>query len=228
MRVLVVEDDARIRRFVVQGLEEEGATTKTAETGQDFATLASDGSFDAVVLDLGLPDADGIDVLETLRRDGCRTPVLVLTARDSIEDRVRGLDAGADDYLVKPFAFVELSARLRALHRRNREHDDRDQLHVGDLVLDIRKRRVTRADKRIDLSPREFSLLEYLMRHAGEVVTRAMIAENVWDQSVEHFSNVIDVYMGYLRKKVDRPFDGPRLVCTVRGVGYTVPDTEPA
>lgn len=224
MRVFLIEDDARIRGFVQQGLEKEGATVHAVETGTEALEVLLEDDFDAAILDLGLPDIDGIDVLRELRSRGNRLPVLVLTARDAIDDRVNGLDAGADDYLVKPFALVELLARLRALTRRTDARPDDAVLRIANLTADLHDRRVARGDRKIDLSPREFALLTYLMRHRDQIVTRAMIAEHVWDQTTEHFSNVIDVYMGYLRKKIDQGQD-ERLLHTVRGAGYRLSET---
>lgn len=219
MRVCLVEDDERIRSLVVEGLKRDGVSVDAYDRGTPALEALSREPYDVVVLDLGLPDMDGIELLRTVRERDTQLPVLVLTARDAIDDRVEGLDAGADDYLVKPFALKELNARLRAVTRRIESPTDGAILRLADLTVDLHDRRATRGARKIDLSPREFSLLAFLMRHREQVVTRAMIAEEVWEQTTEHFSNVIDVYIGYLRKKVDA-CDESRLLHTVRGVGY--------
>jgi len=219
LRVLIIEDEERIHALIRRGLEAEGLTVDAALDGAGGLHRLERTAYDAVVLDLGLPDVDGLDLLARFRRRPERTPVLVLTARDGLEDRVRGLDSGADDYLVKPLAMAELVARLRALVRRSEPEAAVTRLVFADLIVDFRTRRATRGPRKMDLSPREYSLLEYMIRHQGEPVTRAMIAESVWDQRFEHFSNVIDVYMGYLRKKVDAVGE-TKLIHTVRGVGY--------
>jgi heavy metal response regulator len=219
VRILVVEDEARVRSFVRRGLSEAGMAVDAVADGDAALERALVTPYDAIVLDLGLPGRDGLQVLKQLRDRGCRAPVLVLTARDAVEDRVRGLDEGADDYLVKPFAFAELLARLRALLRRGAP--DATVLRVGDLSVDLATRSVERAGRRIELTAREFALLEYLARHAGEVVTRTMIAEHVWNIDFDTFSNVIDVYIRYLRRKIDDPFE-TKLIQTRRGVGYVL------
>jgi DNA-binding response OmpR family regulator len=190
-----------------------------AADGEEALALALAEPYDAIVLDLGLPRRDGLEVLRELRSRGCATPVLVLTARDAVEDRVQGLDGGADDYLVKPFAFAELLARVRALLRR--ATGGSSAIRVGDLVLDTAARSAERAGRRLELTAKEFALLEYLARHAGEVVTRTMIAEHVWNLDFDSFSNVIDVYIRYLRRKVDDPFE-TKLIHTRRGIGYVL------
>ena len=217
MRILVVEDEKRVRGFVVRGLEEAGFAVDAAHEGNSGLELALVNSYDAIVLDLMLPSRDGLSLLRELRAAGRATPVIVLSARVDVDDRVRGLDAGADDYLAKPFAFAELLARLRALLRRGTATPS--TISVADLRIDLIARRVERAGKRIELSAKEFALLEYLARHAGAVVTRTMIAEHVWDMNFHSFSNVIDVYVRYLRQKVDEPFE-KKLIHTRRGVGY--------
>lgn len=217
MRLLVVEDEPRVRSFVAKGLAEAGYAVDTADDGESGLRQALVYPYDAIVLDLMLPGIDGLTVLERLREAGRATPVLVLSAQDGVGDRVRGLDAGADDYLPKPFAFAELLARVRALMRRGT--DQRAKLQVGDLSVDLLARTVAREGKKIDLTAKEFALLEYLARHAGQVVTRTMISEHVWDMNFDSFSNVIDVYIRYLRRKIDEPFD-KRLIHTRRGVGY--------
>ncbi|MFQ5514927.1 MAG: heavy metal response regulator transcription factor [Myxococcota bacterium] len=219
MRVLVIEDEPRVRSFVRRGLVESGFAVDAAGRGDEGLRLALVHPYDAIVLDLMLPGLDGLAVLGELRRAGRTAAVLVLTARDEVEDRVRGLDAGADDYLAKPFAFAELLARLRALLRRGKA--SASTLHVEDLTVDLITRTVQRGDRRIDLTPKEFALLEYLARHSGEVVTRTMISEHVWDMNFDSFSNVIDVYIRYLRRKIDDPFE-KKLIHTRRGMGYVL------
>lgn len=220
MRVLIVEDEVKMARAVRRGLEHEGYAVEVATGGDDALFRATEDEFDAIVLDVMLPGMDGFAVCETLRRRGRWVPVLMLTARDAVEDRIRGLDVGADDYLVKPFAFGELLARLRALLRRGATERP-TVLKVEDVLLDPAAHMVTRGDRRVPLSTREFALLEFLMRHPGQVLSRSRILEHVWDYNYEGFSNVVDVYVGYLRKKLERPFGRP-LIHTVRGVGYAV------
>ncbi len=218
MRVLVVEDHPPMAEVLEQRLREEGFAVDLAATGEDGLWLATENDYDAIVLDLVLPDVDGFEVCRRIRDRGRWAPVLMLTARDAVRDRVSGLDAGADDYLTKPFSFSELLARLRALVRR--EPGPRPAvLRAGDLSLDPASREVRRGDARIDLTPKEFALLEYLMRHAGEVVTRPRLIEHVWDFAFDGDSNVVDVFIHLLREKIDRPF-GRRSLETVRGVGY--------
>jgi two-component system copper resistance phosphate regulon response regulator CusR len=219
VRVLLVEDEARVRSFIKRGLIEAGLALDEAADGDRALEIAFEADYDAIVLDLTLPGLDGLEVLRRLRGEGCATPVLILTARDSIDDRVRGLDAGADDYLVKPFAFAELLARLRALMRRGTTLSS--VISVGDLTIDLASRKVDRAGIQIDLTSKEFALLEYLARRAGQVVTRTMISEHVWDINFDTLSNVIDVYIRYLRRKIDDPFD-EKLIHTRRGVGYVL------
>ena len=220
VRVLLVEDEVKMARAIRRGLEHEGYAVDVVTDGEDAVSRGSEYDYDAVVLDVMLPGLDGFSVCDALRSRGRWAPVLMLTARDAIEDRVRGLDVGADDYLIKPFAFSELLARLRALIRRG-AGERPAALEVGDVVLDAAAHAVTRSNRAVALSPREFSLLEFLMRHPGEVVTRTQILEHVWDYDYGGLSNVVDVYVGYLRKKLEQPFDRP-FIHTVRGVGYTV------
>ncbi|MFQ5698840.1 MAG: heavy metal response regulator transcription factor [Myxococcota bacterium] len=222
MRLLVVEDESRVRTFVERGLQEAGFSVDTASDGEAGLRLALVHPYDAVVLDLMLPRLDGLGLIRELRSAGRATPVLVLSARDEVGDRVRGLDAGADDYLSKPFAFAELLARLRALLRRGTARTS--LIEVADLRVDLVARTVERAGRRVELTAKEYALLEFLARHAGEVVTRTMIAEHVWDMNFESFSNVIDVYIRYLRRKIDESFE-PRLIHTRRGIGYVLTDS---
>jgi len=218
MRILVVEDDKAVASFVKRGLESEQYAVDVAADGEDAQTLIEAANFDLIILDLGLPKVDGLDVLKHIRNRRPSPPVLILSGRARVEDRVKGLDLGADDYLTKPFSFSELAARVRALLRRNPKPLD-IILRVGDLELDRAERVVRRAGRRIELTPREFALLEYLMRNAGRSVTRAMIIEHVWNFSFDTMTNVVDVYINYLRKKVDQGFE-QKLIHTVRNVGY--------
>jgi heavy metal response regulator len=220
VRVLLVEDEPRIADFISRGLSEEGYAVDVASDGEEALDWPELVDFDAIILDVMLPVRDGIDVCRTLRRRGARTPVLMLTARDAIEDRVRGLDSGADDYLVKPFAFAELLARLRALLRRDATVTG-SVLEAGDLSLDTATRTATRAGDAIELTTKEYAILEYLMRHPNQVLTRTMIAEHVWNYDFDAESNVIDVHVRNLRRKIDDPFS-TRLLQTVRGAGYRI------
>jgi two-component system, OmpR family, response regulator len=218
MRVLVVEDEAKMATLLKRGLEHEGYAVDVAGDGKEALWAAREFDFDAIVLDAMIPEPDGFEVCRTLRSEGRWTPVLLLTARDAVDDRVLGLDAGADDYLTKPFAFSELFARLRALTRR--ELGARPTvLVVGDLVLDPASREVRRGDVEISLSTKQFAILEQFMRRPGEVLSRADLLEHVWDFAYEGDSNVVDVYIRYLRDKIDRPF-GRQSIETVWGVGY--------
>jgi heavy metal response regulator len=218
MRVLVIEDERAIAQFIRQGLSEAGYAVDVAGDGQDGLDYALAAQYDVIVLDIMLPRMDGLRLLRELRERGVKTPVILLTARDTVEDRVQGLDAGADDYVVKPFAFSELLARIRALLRRPPLQTEA-VLRVDDLEMDTARHQVRRAGHPIELSPREFALLEYLMRHPSQVLTRTQIAEHVWNFDFYYESNVVDVYVGYLRRKIDRGSDAP-LIQTVRGVGY--------
>jgi two-component system, OmpR family, response regulator len=224
MRVLVVEDEARMARLLKRGLEEEGHAVDVAGDGPDGLWLATENDYGAVVLDVMLPGFDGFEVCRKLRAAGVWTPVLMLTARDAVDDRVRGLDAGADDYLVKPFSLLELAARLRALIRR----DDRARpavLAEGDLKLDPASKRAWRGSTELQLSPKEFSLLELFLRHPGSVLTRSQILDAAWDFAYDGTSNVVDQYVTYLRRKIDVPF-GRHDLETVRGMGYRLRHTE--
>jgi heavy metal response regulator len=220
MRLLIVEDETKLARFMQQGLQEEGYTVDLAADGETGLTMARERLHDLIILDIHLPRMDGLRVLQELRQARVTIPVLFLTVRATIEDKVLGLDAGADDYLTKPFAFQELVARVRALLRRRTEAAA-PVLQVADLTLDPARRVVRRGDETIMLTPREFALLDYFMRHAGRVLTRAMIAEQVWDYAFHVTTNVIDVYVQYLRKKIDAGRE-PKLLHTVRGVGYVL------
>jgi heavy metal response regulator len=220
VRLLVVEDENKVASFIKKGLEEEGYAVDLAADGEAGLAMALERVHDLIILDIRLPKMDGLQVLQVLRQDKITTPVLLLTVRATIEDKVLGLDAGADDYLTKPFAFQELVARVRALLRRRAETEP-TTLRVGDLSLDPARRTVTRGGVKIDLTAREFSLLDYFMRNPGRVLTRTMIAEHVWDYSFDTSTNVIDVYVNYLRKKIDAERE-PKLLHTVRGVGYVL------
>jgi two-component system OmpR family response regulator len=218
MRALVVEDHPRMSELLRQGLEEEGYAVDAALTLAEGTSLAREFEFDVIVLDVALPDGDGIDALRELRAHGTWAPVLILTAKDAVDDRVRGLDAGADDYLVKPFALPELLARLRALVRRT-PPERPAALTVGDLHLDPATHEVRRGETPIHLTPKEFSLLELFMRRGGQVVSRSTLMEHAWDFAFEGDWNILEVYVRYLREKIDRPF-GRSSIETVRGVGY--------
>jgi two-component system copper resistance phosphate regulon response regulator CusR len=219
VRVLVVEDERKVASFVARSLQEEGFAVDVAHEGREGLERALGTDYDAIVLDVMLPGLDGLGLVSQLRQEGRRTPVLLLTARDTVGDRVKGLDSGADDYLVKPFAVEELLARVRALLRRRDGVLRPGPLAVGDLVLDPDTRRARRGDREIELTAKEYALLDYFMRNPGRVLTRPMIAEHVWNVDFDTFSNVIDVYVAYLRNKIDAPFD-VKLLRTVRGMGY--------
>jgi two-component system OmpR family response regulator len=218
MRVLIVEDEARMAAAIRRGLQAEGVVADVAANGEDALWMAGSTEFDAVILDVMLPGVDGFETCQRLRDDGVWAPIIMLTARDAIEDRVKGLDRGADDYLVKPFSLAELLARLRALGRRGKA--ERPQaLEVGDLRLDPASQQVWRGEEEIHLSHKEFVLLETFMRHPGEVLSRFQLLERAWDYDYENRSNVVEVYVRYLREKIDRPF-GVKSIETVRGAGY--------
>ncbi|HEY5625025.1 MAG TPA: response regulator transcription factor [Dehalococcoidia bacterium] len=223
MYVLLVEDERRLSQLVRRVLEEEGHTVDAAFDGEEGLSMGLEGTHDVILLDIMLPEMDGIEVCRSLRRKKVDTPVLLLTALDGVDDRVRGLDAGADDYLPKPFAFQELLARLRALGRRRVQTADPLEMKVNDLSLDVRRRRAERDGTPIDLSPKEFSLLEFLMRNQGRVVTRTQILDHLWGYDFATDSNLVDVYVAYLRRKVDKGHDH-KLIRTVRGVGYALGD----
>ncbi len=221
MRLLIVEDDSETRDFIVQGLSESGHSADSTGDGRDGLLLALEREYDAIVLDRMLPGLDGLSIVKTLRAEGRKTPILILSALGEVDDRVEGLTRGGDDYLVKPFAFSELLARLEALIRRRGGESPETKLRVADLEMDLLARRVKRAGKPIDLQPREFRLLEQLMRHSGQVVTRTMLLEKVWDYHFDPQTNVIDVHVSRLRSKIDKGFDPP-LLHTVRGAGYVL------
>ena len=218
MRILIVEDDAALASFIRKGLEAEHHAVDVANEGNQGRSMAMEFDYDLVVLDLNLPGMDGLSVLKSLRQRKANLPVMILTARSRVEDRVQCLDSGADDYLVKPFSYLELSARARALLRRSHLPSE-SVLTVRDLCLDRVERKVERAGRHIELTTKEFALLEYLMRNAGRRLTRAMIIEHVWNLTFDSTTNVVDVYINYLRRKVDDGFS-PCLIHTVRGVGY--------
>jgi two-component system, OmpR family, response regulator len=221
MRVLVVEDDRSIAEFVATGLRQEGYAVDVAATGVEGLDLAQAAPYDAAVVDVMLPRLDGLSLVGALRRAGVRTPVLFLSARHTVDDRVKGLQAGGDDYLTKPFAFAELLARVQAITRRSTPGAESHELSVADLTLDRLSRRVERGGTAIELRPREYALLEYLMRHAGKVVSKTMIVSHVWDYSFDTGTNAVDVLVYRLREKIDRDFE-PKLLHTVRGVGYVL------
>jgi DNA-binding response OmpR family regulator len=224
MRILVVEDDRKVATFIRRGLEEEGYAVDVLHDGAAAGEQAHCIEYDAAVLDLMLPGRSGFQVLRDIRAEKAELPVLILTAKSSLEERVTGLDSGADDYMVKPFALAELSARLRALLRRGKPRETR--LNMSDLEMDIVRRTVTRGGRRIDLRPKEYALLEYLMRNSDRPVTRSLIIEHVWDIHFDSISNVVEVHINSLRHKIDREFSPP-LIHTVRGVGYMLTDKPP-
>jgi DNA-binding response OmpR family regulator len=224
LRVLVIEDEAKVANFIQKGLQQEHYAVDVARDGEEGAYQAENFDYDVVILDLMLPKSPGLNVLRSLRAKKPSLPVLILTAKGSVGDRVKGLDSGADDYLAKPFAFAELVARIRALLRRGQQEDTR--LRVADLEMDTAMHLVTRGSRRIDLKPKEFALLEFLMRNGNRPVTRTMIIEHVWDIHFDAISNVVDVHINSLRSKIDRGESIP-LIHTVRGVGYVLTDARP-
>lgn len=219
MRILVVEDDAKIASFVVNGFKQSGFAVDRCADGEDGEVMASGAEYDAAIIDVMLPKLDGLSLVQRLRKQGIRTPVIILSAKATVDDRVKGLQAGGDDYLTKPFAFSELLARVQALIRRSTNVSEPTRLVAGDLTLDLLNREVTRAGEKIELQSREFSLLEYLMRHTGRVVTKTMIMEHIWDYSFDPQTNVVDVLVSRLRNKIDKD---KKLVQTIRGVGYVL------
>jgi heavy metal response regulator len=225
MRILVVEDERRIADFILRGLQGAGYAVDAAATGANAVELVHQTDYDLVILDLMLPDMDGLQVLERIRSRRVGPPVLILSARGALDDRVKGLELGADDYLVKPFAFVELLARVRALLRRGQPLAER--LEVGDLSMECVRRKVSRAGSGVDLAPKEFGILEYLMRNKGRPLSRTMIVEHVWDMDYDGLTNIVDVYIRHLRSKIDDPYPA-KLIHTVRGVGYMIEAPEPA
>ncbi len=225
MRYLVIEDDDQLRSYIAKGLKESGHTVDTADNGKDGLFLATTETYDAVVIDWMLPGADGISILNALRHSDNQVPALMLSARSDVDDRVKGLRSGADDYLVKPFAFEELLARLEILgSRKTTGKPDTTQLSCFDLEMDLLTRKVSRAGQPIELNPREFTLLEYLLRHKGQVVTRTMMLENVWDYHFDPQTNIIDVHISRLRQKIDTDHDR-NLLKTIRGAGYLLDDS---
>ena len=219
MRILVVEDDKKIASFVVNGLKQSGFAVDHSANGEDGLIMARSVAYDAAVIDIMLPKLDGLTLLQTLRRESMRTPVIILSAKASVDDRVKGLQAGGDDYLTKPFAFSELLARVQALIRRSTQATEPTRLSVANLTLDLLTREVRRGDQKIELQAREFALLEYLMRNVGRVVTKTMILEHIWDYSFDPQTNVVDVLVHRLRSKVDPDHT---LIQTMRGVGYAL------
>jgi two-component system OmpR family response regulator len=226
MRILVIEDDASVLDYISKGLRESGFAVDQAADGRDGLYKASAESYDAMVVDRMLPGVDGLTIVRTLRGAENHTPALILSALGEVDDRVKGLRAGGDDYLVKPFAFAELLARIEALLRRKESAGPVTRLRVADLEMDLLSHKVTRSGKSLNLQPREFRLLEYLMKHAGQVVTRTMLLENVWDYHFDPQTNVIDVHISRLRQKLDKEFERP-LLKTVRGAGYMLEEPEP-
>ena len=221
MRVLIVEDDPKIASFVAKGLKQAGYAVDRAANGQAGLELARSAPYDAAIVDIMLPRLDGLSLIERLRAEGVRTPVLILSARHSVDDKVRGFQTGGDDYLTKPFSFEELQARVQALIRRATMSVPASRLEVGDLSLDLARREVRRGERLLELQPREYSLLEYLLRNTGMVVSKTMILEHVWDYHFDPQTNVVDVLVHRLRAKIDESFE-PKLLHTVRGVGYVL------
>jgi heavy metal response regulator len=218
MRILVIEDEKKVANFIKKGLEEEHYAVDTAFDGEEGLYMTDVNEYDLVILDLMIPKIEGLEVVRRVRRNKNNVPILVLTARNTVEDVVKGLDAGCDDYLTKPFAFMELLARIRALLRREKA-DKEPLLKIGDLTLSLVTHKVMRQGKEIDLTSKEYALLEYFMRNPDKILTRTMISEHVWDYHFDSMTNVVDVYVNYLRKKVDKDFE-PKLIHTIRGIGY--------
>jgi heavy metal response regulator len=225
VRILVIEDEKKVAEFIRRGLREEGYAVDIAHDGNEGLYMAMNAEYDLILLDVMLPRMDGFDVCTRVRSEGLHVPILMLTAKDGVRYKVKGLDAGADDYLTKPFAFEELLARIRALVRKRYQHKD-TLLKVGDLVLDIVSHRVIRGEREIKLTTKEYALLEYLMLNPGAVITRTMISEHVWDINFDTFTNVIDVYISYLRKKIDRDSE-IKLIHTIKGRGYIIAEGNP-
>ena len=221
MRILVVEDDKKIASFVVNGLKQSGFTVDHTDNGQTGLEMALSSAYDAAVFDVMLPNLDGLSAIEQLRQGKVQTPVIILSAKRSVDDRIKGLQRGGDDYLTKPFSFAELLARVHALIRRATHETEPTRFTVGDLSLDLLTREVARAAVKIDLQPREFALLELLMRHSGRVISKTMIIEQVWGYSYDPMTNIVDVLVSRLRNKIDRDFD-TKLIQTYRGVGYAL------
>ncbi|HPZ09446.1 MAG TPA: response regulator transcription factor [Candidatus Eremiobacteraeota bacterium] len=220
MRILLIEDEKKVARFISKGLTEESYAVDIAYDGEEGAFLAEINEYDLIILDIMLPKKNGFEVIKQLRGKGLITPVIMLTAKDDLNSKIQGLDLGADDYITKPFAFSELMARIRAIIRRRYEKID-NKLQFGDLIVDPITRRVTRGDKEIDLTNKEYALIEYFVRNPNRVLSRTMISEHVWDYQFDPMTNVIDVYVNYLRQKIDKGFD-KKLIHTVRGAGYVL------
>ena len=221
MRILVVEDDKKIASFIVNGLKQNGFAVDHSNNGEDALALARATPYDAAIVDIMLPKLDGLSVVQSLRNEKIKTPVIILSAKASVDDRIRGLQAGGDDYVTKPFAFSELLARVQALIRRSSQTSEPTRLNVADLTVDLLTREVTRGGKKIELQTREFALLEYMMRNAGRVITKTMILEHIWDYSFDPQTNIVDVLVHRLRTKIDKEFP-VKLIHTYRGVGYAL------
>lgn len=229
MRLLVIEDDQEVCSYIHKGMKEAGHNVDTATTGKDGLFLATTENYDAIIVDRMLPEMDGLTIVQTIRSTGKKTPALILSALGEVDDRVQGLRSGGDDYMVKPFAFEELLARIEILNRRSRDSDGAEthtSMKVGDLTLDLLSRKVTRGETEIELQSREFHLLEYLMENKGTLVTRTMLLENVWDYNFDPQTNVIDVHISRLRSKIDKDFS-TKIIRTVRGSGYIIDDIPP-
>jgi two-component system OmpR family response regulator len=225
MRILLIEDDQSVADYIIKGLKQSGFNVDHADEGKQGLFLATGENYDVMIIDRMLPNVDGLTIIQTLRAAENKTPVLILSALSEVDDRVKGLKAGGDDYLVKPFAFAELLARIEAIHRRQESSATQTRLKVADLEMDLLAHKVTRAGESFNLQPREYKLLEYLMKHAGQVVTRTMLLENVWEYHFDPQTNVIDVHISRLRQKIDKGFDH-QLLTTVRGAGYMLHDPE--